>query len=98
MKNKDKRWFKNGKLHRDGGPAIEFKNGTKKWYKNGKLHRFKRPAIETETEKSILGKETKNQISINFPTYDHLGDLYFTMDEEGKSENDPLNWWNIYGV
>jgi hypothetical protein len=34
----DKRWYKNGKLHRDDGPAIEWANGDKSWYKNGKLY------------------------------------------------------------
>jgi hypothetical protein len=39
------KWYKNGKLHREDGPAIEY-NGTKEWYKNGKLHREDGPAIE----------------------------------------------------
>ena len=39
-------WFKNGKLHRKNGPAVEYIDGTKKWYKNGKLHRLDGPAIE----------------------------------------------------
>lgn len=41
-----KRWYLNGKRHREGGPAIEKTNGTKKWYLNGKLHREDGPAIE----------------------------------------------------
>lgn len=44
-----KRWYnKNGKLHRDDGPAlIRYKNNKilyKKWYKNGKLHKENGPA------------------------------------------------------
>ena len=31
-----KHWFKNGKLHRINGPAIEFSNGEKRWYLHGK--------------------------------------------------------------
>lgn len=54
--------------------------------------------IIPETAELIIGKETENQKSIIFPKYDHSGDLYFVMDEEGKDENDPLNWWNIYRV
>ena len=42
----DKRWFKEGKLHREGGPAIEFVDGEKRWFKEGKLHREDGPAIE----------------------------------------------------
>jgi len=42
----DKFWYKNGKLHRDDGPAVEYKNGIKFWYKEGKLHRLDGPARE----------------------------------------------------
>jgi len=28
-------WSKNGKLHRDNGPAVIYANGTKRWFKNG---------------------------------------------------------------
>ena len=39
------KWFKNGKLHREGGPAIE-SEGTKGWWINGERHREDGPAIE----------------------------------------------------
>jgi hypothetical protein len=42
----DKRWYFNGKLHREDGPAIEYANGTREWYINDKLHREDGPAIE----------------------------------------------------
>lgn len=45
-KNGDIFWYRNGKLHRENGPAIEFANGDKHWYINGKLHREDGPAIE----------------------------------------------------
>jgi antitoxin component YwqK of YwqJK toxin-antitoxin module len=41
-----KAWYLNGKLHREGGPAIEYVSGTKMWYLNGKLHREDGPAAE----------------------------------------------------
>ena len=41
-----KRWYLNGELHREDGPAIEGLNGYKSWYLNGKLHREDGPAIE----------------------------------------------------
>ena len=44
--NGTKRWYLNGKLHREDGPAIEDANGDKWWYRNGKLHREDGPAIE----------------------------------------------------
>ena len=33
-------------LHREDGPAIEFKTGSKYWYINGKCHRENGPAVE----------------------------------------------------
>jgi hypothetical protein len=41
-----KRWYKNGNLHREDGPAIEYANGDKYWYLNGNRHREDGPAIE----------------------------------------------------
>jgi len=31
----DKAWYLNGKLHREGGPAVEYSNGYKAWHLNG---------------------------------------------------------------
>ena len=42
----DKWWYLNGKIHRENGPAIEYRNGDKEWYLNGKIHRENGPAIE----------------------------------------------------
>jgi hypothetical protein len=33
--NGTKRWYLNGKLHREDGPAIEYADGNKGWYLNG---------------------------------------------------------------
>lgn len=41
-----KYWYKNGKLHREDGPAIERADGTKYWYQHGQYHREDGPAIE----------------------------------------------------
>jgi hypothetical protein len=38
-------WHKNGKLHREGGPAIEDATGEKEWRINGKKHRTDGPAV-----------------------------------------------------
>ena len=37
-------WYKNGKLHREGGPAAEYPREHKIWYKNGKKYREDGPA------------------------------------------------------
>ena len=39
-------WYKDNKLHKENGPAVECDNGDKYWYKNGKLHRDNGPAVE----------------------------------------------------
>jgi endo-1,4-beta-mannosidase len=39
-------WYLNGKLSREGGPAVEYANGDKVWYLNNKLSREDGPAIE----------------------------------------------------
>jgi len=44
--NGTKRWYLNGKNHREDGPAIEYPSGAKFWYLNGKKHREDGPAIE----------------------------------------------------
>ena len=41
-----KRWYLDGKFHREDGPAIVYEDGVKQWYLNGKLHREDGPAIE----------------------------------------------------
>jgi hypothetical protein len=39
-------WYnKNGQLHREDGPAVEWTSGTKEWYKDGGLHREDGPAV-----------------------------------------------------
>jgi hypothetical protein len=41
-----KKYYKDDKLHREDGPAVEYVNGTKDWYIDGKLHREDGPAVE----------------------------------------------------
>ena len=44
--DESKLWYKNGRLHRTDGPAVEWPNGYKEWYLNGKLHKEDGPARE----------------------------------------------------
>ncbi len=39
-------WFKEGKFHREDGPAREFYDGINLWYKDGNVHREDGPAKE----------------------------------------------------
>ena len=42
-----KEWYNlEGQLHREDGPAVEYKNGDKSYYMNGKRHREDGPAME----------------------------------------------------
>jgi hypothetical protein len=44
---KSTKWFNlEGKLHRENGPAVEYRNGYKAYYINGKFHREDGPAME----------------------------------------------------
>jgi len=45
-KNGDKFWYKEGKWHREDGPACEYADGAKYWFKEGKCHREDGPAGE----------------------------------------------------
>ena len=45
--NGTKQWYRDGKLHREDGPAIEYADGGKAWCKNGEYHREDGPAIES---------------------------------------------------
>jgi hypothetical protein len=47
-------WFKNDKLHREGGPAIKYKDGIEYWYKDGELHRVDGPAVTEKDYTSWL--------------------------------------------
>lgn len=39
-------YYKNGKLHREDGPAVIYNNGRKEWWVNGRRHREGGPAVE----------------------------------------------------
>ena len=42
----NKIWYKDGKRHREDGPALVCVNGFKGWYQNGRYHREDGPAVE----------------------------------------------------
>ena len=49
-KDGNQRWFKDGKVHRENGPAIIWRDGEQDWYKDGKRHRDgDLPAVVTES-------------------------------------------------
>lgn len=54
-----KRYYVNGKLHREDGPAIECINGDKIWCQRGQYHRIDGPAIELSNGINIWYYEDK---------------------------------------
>ena len=46
--NYRKEYWQNGTLHREDGPAVEWKTGRKEWYQHSQRHRENGPAIEWE--------------------------------------------------
>jgi hypothetical protein len=51
-------YYKNNKIHREDGPAIEWRNGNMHWLFNDRLHRTDGPAIElVETELGCIVKK-----------------------------------------
>jgi hypothetical protein len=42
---RSKEWWRKGRRHRDGEPAIELENGDRQWWVNGRRHRDGEPAI-----------------------------------------------------
>jgi hypothetical protein len=84
----NKYWFKEGKRHRENGPAIEFADGTKKWLKEGKLHRLDGPAVEfVDGEKHwfIEGKHHR----LDGPAIEHAsGNKSWYIEDKFYSEAD----------
>ena len=74
--DKDKtEWYLNGQLHREDGPAIEYKDGYKAWYLNDNRHREDGPAIEFSDgckEWYINDKELTEQAFLNRTTVTEL--------------------------
>lgn len=75
----EKEWYKEGKCHREDGPAVELVDGTKIWYKEGKRHRLDGPAVEYRNGHKEWWIEG-NQLNIEILIYDKI----FVGKEKGK--------------
>lgn len=71
-------YYKNGKEHREDGPAIEYDNGDYEWYCNGMLHRENGPAIRFHNDKT---NKTRLSWYINNELHREDGPAY--IDEDG---------------
>jgi hypothetical protein len=70
--NEDKIWYKEGKYHREDGPAIEWANGNKEWFREGVHHRIDGPAgVYSNGTKAWLieGKQIPTEINITNKLY-----------------------------
>lgn len=38
-------WYREGKIHRDGGPAVRLANGVEEWWQDNQRHRDGAPAV-----------------------------------------------------
>ena len=89
-----KRWYINGKFHREDGPAIEWANGDKSWYINDKLHREDGPAIEhTDGTKSwhINGKLYNTIPEWTIALFDYKGWTPEFLASKGKDYDKLVN-------
>ncbi|MBK9131247.1 MAG: hypothetical protein IPM20_06365 [Gammaproteobacteria bacterium] len=66
LRNGNKAWFYNGKLHRDDGPALETVDGEKYWFKNGVQHRDDGPAFISSNGDKEWWYEGKQYREIEF--------------------------------
>ena len=65
-------YFKDGKRHREDGPAIEYSNGNKEWLIDGKYHREDgRPAIEYDDGGTKLWYKDGKQHRENGPAVEY---------------------------
>lgn len=68
-------WKKNGKRHKDNGPAVKYLDGSYEWYQKGRLHRENGPAVVIPFELSewyINGKRHREEgpASIRLSVYE----------------------------
>jgi hypothetical protein len=76
-------WYKEGKLHRIDGPAIEYKNGTKFWYLKGLRHREDGPAVEySDGRKEWFQNGIRHRIDGPAIEYSDVGKGWYIEGEE----------------
>ncbi len=54
-----KEWYRDGKRHRDDGPAVEWADGHKEWWRDGKRHRDDGPAVERADGTKVWCRDDK---------------------------------------
>ena len=64
-------WYKDGLIHREDGPAIEYADGHKSWHKNGVHNRDDGHAIEFPNGDKEWWKEDKRH-RLDGPAIEHI--------------------------
>ena len=79
----NKFWYKEGKLYREDGPAVEWYHGTKEWYKDDKFHREDGPAVEDVNGNKWWYKEGLRH-RLDGPAIEYINGtkLYFYLDKQ----------------
>jgi hypothetical protein len=62
-----KEWFKEGKLHRENGPAIEYANGYKEWWIEG--IEYSREKFKTLTDTSVFLEIERGRFNLEWIKY-----------------------------
>lgn len=77
-----KKYFKDGFLHRDGAPAIEWSTGATFWYYNGKRHCTIGPAVVMGNTREwwIDGQQTTPEIVFDQMTNDQKAKVLWELD------------------
>ena len=87
-----KKWYLNGELHREDGPAYERPNGFKEWWLNGKLHREDGPAVEYPDGSKAWRLNGKRH-RINGPAYEYSdGTKEWWFNDESY---DKISYYNL---
>lgn len=94
--NGDKHWFKDGKLHREDGPAIEWVEGPKFWWIEGIRHRIAGPAVEYSDGIKEWWIEGKNYSENKLKTLTELS--IFLGKEKGKHNLEWLSFLTEKGI
>ena len=100
-----KAWFKDGNLHREDGPAVEYSTGSNEWWLNGKRHREDGPAIEAEDGTKMWFKHGKRHREEG-PAIEYAnGEKHWYKNDKGHRADGPaieyasgIKHWIFEGV
>lgn len=93
-------WYRDGKRHRDDGPAIEQPDGTKMWLVNDDFHRIGGPAIDYANGTKRWYQNSKLHREDGPAIEWHTGDKEWYINDKRHREDGPAvvssdrsEWW-----